>query len=86
MGSLEGEDRHHPLGSVSGYCKGIMELYKEDDMNDLGLYRIYCDALQVYVMHVDLTRARAFAPLAADVKKATQGPELFGACINKTAY
>lgn len=56
-----------------GHCKRILQLYKEEGVNDVTLYRTYYDALQVCVMHGDMARASAFASLAVDIKQACQG-------------
>lgn len=60
-------------GKFLGYCKRILELYDEEGMHDITLYRTYNDALQICIMNGDLARASAFASLGVHIKQLCQG-------------
>lgn len=61
-----------------GYCRKILQLYKEEGLEDVSLYRSYYDALQACVAHGDMARASAFAALALEVKETCEGKDAMG--------
>ncbi|KAI5840387.1 hypothetical protein DFP73DRAFT_482351 [Morchella snyderi] len=58
-----------------GCCRRMLELLKEERIEDVSLYRTYYSAFQICVTHGDMARAAVLARLGVAVKMACHGTD-----------
>jgi hypothetical protein len=61
--------------SVLADCHTLWQLYKEENIMDNRLQRLYYDALQICVMHSDEARVRVIAQCCPEARKVCEGDD-----------
>ncbi|KAI9641403.1 hypothetical protein NHQ30_010205 [Ciborinia camelliae] len=69
----------HAPGKVLHLCKSLLTIYRDEDVQDQRVGRVYWDAFQICNRHGDLARASAFAQKYRERKVLGEGEDSRGA-------